>query len=107
LLELVERRMELGLMIPMHIAKKISPCSQKDVVSQTAFKSLNQNIQFLAKRNCPGQLSDLICSTLIVDPCQRQCILETVDVECRMKSLIQFLLCEIEGGERGRGQDSV
>lgn len=95
LLELVQQRLKKGFLIPMHIAKKIRECNENDEVTQTAIKALNQNIQYLAKRNCPGQLSDLISCTLLSLPTQRQTLLETINVEQRMKCLIEFLLSEI------------
>jgi hypothetical protein len=46
----------------------------------------------------PDQLADLVSCTLLAAPTQRQVILETVDLETRLKHLIHFLMADIGTG---------
>lgn len=53
----------------------------------------------------PSVLADLISCTLLADPRQRQVMLETVDVETRLRYLICFLIKELEkvrGGKKDK-----
>jgi ATP-dependent Lon protease len=45
----------------------------------------------------PDQVADLISWTLLSDPVQRQELLETLDVELRLRRLIRFLLTGTQG----------
>ena len=49
-------------------------------------------------------LADLVSCTLLPDPRQRQVMLETVDVETRLRYLICFLIKEEEGARGGAGE---
>ncbi len=51
-------------------------------------------------------LADLVSCTLLPDPRQRQVMLETVDVETRLRYLICFLIKEEEGARGGPGAGS-
>ena len=42
------------------------------------------------------QVADLVSCALLPDPAQRQTILETVELEPRLKHLIHFLLAEMK-----------
>jgi len=53
-----------------------------------------QNVELLAEVRSPGQLADLVSWTLLSDPGERQTLLETLDVETRLRRLIHFLLAE-------------
>ena len=52
-------------------------------------------IMKLQKEN-PDQLADLIACTLLPEPNERQIILETPNLETRLKCLIHFLMAEIQ-----------
>ena len=54
----------------------------------------------LEKRNNPDQVADLVCSALLTRSSQKQVILETVEVELRLKHLIRFLMGEISQRQR-------
>lgn len=51
-------------------------------------------VEVMAELKNPGQVADLVSWTLLADPLQRQALLETLDVEYRLRRLIQFLMAE-------------
>jgi Lon protease-like protein len=57
--------------------------------------STKEIIACLDKMNDPDQVADLVSSALIRGADERQTILETVEVEPRLKHLIHFLMAEI------------
>ena len=94
-LELVAERLEQGFELPVHILKQLSR-TEKGRATDSPMFSLKQVIQYLVSLENPDQLADLIACTLLPDPVQRQVILETSNLEARLKSLIRFLLAEIQ-----------
>jgi ATP-dependent Lon protease len=48
-------------------------------------------MEFLAQIDRPEQIADLISWALLSNPSQRQLLLETLDVETRLRRLIHFL----------------
>ena len=54
----------------------------------------NPGVEVMAELKNPGQVADLVSWTLLADPLQRQALLETLDVEFRLRRLIQFLMAE-------------
>lgn len=52
---------------------------------------LKQGVEILAQMQNPEQIADLVSWALLADPTQRQLLLETLDVETRLRRLIQFL----------------
>ncbi|MBX3745778.1 MAG: LON peptidase substrate-binding domain-containing protein [Verrucomicrobiae bacterium] len=68
--------------------------------------SVDQVLESLTEISDASVLADLVSCTLLTDPRQRQVMLETVDVETRLRYLICFLLREIEGSRpTGDGSD--
>jgi ATP-dependent Lon protease len=59
--------------------------------------TLEKVVEYLGKLEDPDQLADLVSCTLLTTPRQRQTILETIDLEARLKHLIHFLMAEIQG----------
>ena len=49
----------------------------------------------LAKINDPERIADLVSCTLLSNPCERQVLLETLDLEARLKHLVHFLMAEL------------
>jgi Lon protease-like protein len=82
--DLVNERIQLGsLWGKGHKAEKpVSILSIKDVVN------------YLDQMDDPEQVADLVSCTLLPRAAERQAILETVDVEPRLKQLIHFLIVE-------------
>jgi len=54
--------------------------------------TLDQMMKYFSKLENPSQLADLVTCTLLTAPNQRQTILETVNLEERLKYLIHFLM---------------
>ena len=50
----------------------------------------------------PEQAADLVSCAALPGAADRQAILETADVETRLRRLIQFLLAEIQKKQKGR-----
>ena len=57
-------------------------------------------LRSLSEVRDPGMLADLVSCTLLPDPAERQAMLETLDLEQRLRILIELLSRE-EGGESG------
>ncbi len=51
----------------------------------------------LTRLDRPDEVADLVSWTLLGDPLQRQVLLETLDVELRLRRLIQFLMGDRQG----------
>jgi len=94
-LELVAERLEQGFELPVHVLKQLSR-TERGPSSDSPMFSLKQVIQYLVSLENPDQLADLISCTLLPEAKQRQVILETTNLENRLKHLIRFLLAEIE-----------
>lgn len=92
-LDLVAERFKQGFPFPI-LNQLLKMDAQGEKTSETG-ASLDTIIQYLAKLENPDQLADLVSCTLLSAPTQRQIILETVDLETRLKHLIHFLLADI------------
>ena len=53
----------------------------------------------------PDQISDLVSCTLLSSTEERQTLLETVEVETRLKHLIHFLMAEIQSNRKDDGHE--
>ena len=58
---------------------------------------------YLDKLTDPEQAADLISCAVLAGPVERQTILETIDLQQRLKHLVHFLMAEI----RQHGQDNI
>jgi ATP-dependent Lon protease len=62
-------------------------------------------LRYLDEVQDPDQLADLVSCALLPDAIQRQTLLETIEIERRLKRLVQFLMGEIQrlskGGSHG------
>src|SRR5438552_10641475 len=101
-LELVSERLEQGFELPIHVLKKLGQLEDIDPENLPPDFALKQGIEILAKLNNPEQITDLVSGTLLSSPLERQFLLETVDLESRLKHLIHFLMAEI----RHQGKDT-
>ena len=98
-LELVAERLNQGFQLPVNLLKQMIegqtvPGGEdlEDVLSSYAMK---QGMNYLSQLHDPGQLADLVSCTLLPGSHERQMILETLDLEDRLKNLIHFLMAEI------------
>ena len=57
--------------------------------------SKNEVLDYLEQLPSADQVADLVTCALLTDAGERQTILETVEVEPRLKHLIHFLMAEI------------
>jgi Lon protease-like protein len=89
--DLVTEQIQLGLATPSPAGEAL-----KKVVKQTTVpRTISEIMQCLEKLNDPEQIADLVSYAMLSHPAQRQIILETVDVEPRLRHLIRFLMAEI------------
>jgi Lon protease-like protein len=89
-LEIVSGRLEAGeQLLPL-------PSGQLQVTAAGGDEAdaANPGVELMAELKNPGQVADLVSWTLLRDPLQRQVLLETLDVEFRLRRLIHFLMAE-------------
>ena len=90
--ELVERRLKLHpAPLPFPLPKK----GGKGNAGSLPF-SMKEILEYLNNLPDAAQIADLVSCALLPDAQERQAILETVDIEPRLKRLVRFLLDEIE-----------
>lgn len=94
-LDLVSERFKQGF--PFPILNQLLKMDAQGEQTSGEGASLDTIIEYLAKLENPDQLADLVSCTLLATPTQRQLILETVDLETRLKHLIHFLMADIQG----------
>lgn len=80
--ELLKERIKLGLPLPPFAASK----------SQS---TATEMLKYLDTIESPGRAADLVSCAVLPDAAERQTILETIDVETRLRRLIHFLTSEI------------
>jgi len=80
--ELLRERIQMGLPLPPF------PSASSSVSGEEVLK-------YLDSIEDPEQAADLVSCAVLPDAAERQTILETIDVETRLRRLIQFLLAEI------------
>ncbi len=94
-LDLVAERLEQGLELPVQVLKQLRQESSPDEGELSSVLSLKQVIKYLAKLENADHLADLVSCTLLREATERQTILETSNLEDRLKQLIHFLMAEI------------
>src|SRR6266446_1587054 len=95
--ELVQQRLEHGpFPFPFPVVKKSSAAKHKPALASTPNLSTKEILHYLENLPDADQVADLVSCALLPDPGQRQTILETVELEARLKHLIHFLLAEIK-----------
>jgi Lon protease-like protein len=82
--ELLEERVKLGLPLQFPGAPAPPPAPSPDEI-----------LKYLDSITDPEQAADLVSCAVLSGAAERQAILETVDVETRLRRLIKFLLAEI------------
>ena len=100
-LELVSVRLEQGFELPVHVLQTLSRTEAPQTGESPMF-TLKQVIQYLVSLENPDQLADLLSCTLLRSAKERQVILETANLEDRLKHLIHFLLGEIKRHRKGK-----
>jgi Lon protease-like protein len=97
LLELVTRRLHEGAAVSLMTEGQLKlTCTS----APTSESETGRSVEILAELKNPEQIVDLVSWTLLTDPEQRQLLLETLDLEDRLRCLIRFLLDEPETGQK-------
>jgi Lon protease-like protein len=92
--ELVQQRLENGpFPFPFPVVKQSG--KQKSSAAKTPNLTAKEILNYLENLPDADQVADLVSCALLPHPEQRQTILETVELEARLKSLIHFLLADI------------
>jgi ATP-dependent Lon protease len=89
--ELVSQRLELAPFPSPFPLKKVAG----DEAKQPVAFSKDEVLEYLDKLPAADQVADLVTCALLPDATERQTILETVDIEPRLKHLIHFLMAEV------------
>ena len=93
--ELVEERVRLGpFPFPFSTFKNTGSSKKKAAAASSQF-SPKEILSYLESLEDADQVADLISCALLPGAVERQTILETVDLEQRLKHLIHFLMEEI------------
>jgi ATP-dependent Lon protease len=96
--ELLAQRIKLGLPFPFPVV----PQSSGNTPTPPAF-SAKEIMHYLDSISDPEQAADLVSCAVLPGAAERQTILETVDVESRLRRLIEFLAAEIRKKRTGGG----
>ena len=91
---LVTERIEMGFPSGVQVSGKLPDLKSKKHGSPSL--SAQEIICYLDKLTDPDQVADLVSCAMLAGPMERQTILETVDIETRLKHLIRFLLTDID-----------
>jgi Lon protease-like protein len=91
--ELLEERIALGLPFPFPV---MSPAQSESSKTTSPSFSPKEILTYLDSITDPEQAADLVSCAVLPGAAERQSILETVDVEARLRRLIHFLLAEIK-----------
>lgn len=94
--ELLEERIDQGLQFPFPGAS-----AQQEVGGGKAAFSPKDILQYLDSLTDAEQAADLVSCAVLPGAAERQAILETVDVESRLRRLIYFLLAEVRKNRKG------
>lgn len=88
--ELVGQRFRRGLPTPLKTLGETSDAEEEGTPGP------EQLLKSLTQIGDASVLADLVSCTLLSDPAQRQVLLETVDLETRLRYLIYFLIKDLE-----------
>jgi ATP-dependent Lon protease len=98
--ELVEQRLDLApFPSPFPIKKK----GDNDPHKPTVFTK-KEVLNYLDQLPGADQVADLVTCALLSDALERQTILETVEIEGRLKHLIHFLMAEVSRRQKEAGK---
>ena len=95
IVQLVKIRLEQGTDFSVEILKELTTGTSKDADMDKSEHSVEEALVKMAGVADPEQLVDLVSCTLLTVPRERQTMLEVVDIEARLNSLISFLSAEV------------
>ncbi len=93
---LVRRRVNQGFNLGLPDPADPTKASQFQQMQELANLSLRRFAEHMATVKSPEQLADLVGSTLVGDPNERQLLLATPQVEERLQFLLEFLLADVK-----------
>lgn len=99
--ELVEERVNLGLPFPFPVAPE-PRAALGGLKAPPAFPA-KEMLKYLQELKNPEHVVDLVSCAVLHGATERQTILETVDLESRLRHLIRFLLAEISQQRKNEG----
>jgi ATP-dependent Lon protease len=99
--ELLEERLRLGLPFPWPKMSSGKPESKSPPPPLPA----KEILEYLDSITDPEQATDLVSCAVLSGAAERQTILETVDVEARLRQLIHYLLAEIRLKRKNDGHE--
>ena len=97
--ELLVERINLGLTFPFPVMAPAKSESNPAPPSSSPMEIM----YYLDSITDPEQAVDMVSCAVLPGGIERQAILETVDVETRVRRLIHFLLAEIRVRRKGNG----
>ena len=95
--ELLAERMDLGLSFPFPVMSLGKAQDSPEPPSISAKEVLH----YLDSISDPEHVVDLVSCAVLPGAMERQAILETVDVEARLRRLVHFMLAEIRAKRQG------
>ena len=95
--ELLAERMDLGLSFPFPVMS----LGKAQDSPEPASISAKDVLRYLESISDPEHVVDLVSCAVLPGAMERQAILETVDVEARLRRLVHFMLAEIRARREG------
>jgi ATP-dependent Lon protease len=93
-LDLVAERFQKSGSFPPQIAQAFEKLDELEDPKAPKMNPAESIVKYLTKVQNPDHLADLVSFTMLGKASQRQTILETVNLETRLKFLIHFLMAE-------------
>ena len=103
--DLIKERLSQGFQLTMPLVRQLSKAQDPDELRTLTHCTLKYFIKYLDQLEDPDQISDLVSCTLLSSTEERQTLLETVEVESRLKHLIHFLMAEIQSNRKDDGHE--
>jgi Lon protease-like protein len=101
--ELLEQRFKLGLPFPaMPVLSPPTPGVEAPVPASCSARDILDHLDSITD---PEQAADLVSCAVLPGAADRQAILEAVDVETRLRRLIQYLLTELRNRRKGKSHE--
>lgn len=98
--DLLEERIKLGLPFPFPVA----PAPDENT-SKASGVAPAEVLKYLGAIDDAEQLADLVSCAVLPDAGERQTILETVEIDTRLRQLIRFLLADVRRHQKKSGHE--
>ena len=94
--QLVLGRVQEGVVQPKTLPKVAIAMEDSKRLNSLAMFSFEHFLRYLAQLKDPGQMADLVSCTMLPGAAERQTILETIDLQERLKRVIAFLMASTQ-----------